>query len=71
MLFLQTPKYLHLSHTEPFSPLASSFITFESVCFLFFPLCFLFFKRHQNNTRNTKARMVNSGGRDREAVGSE
>lgn len=43
MLFLQTLKYFHLSHTEPFPPLAASFITFESVCFLFYPpLCFLF-----------------------------
>lgn len=43
MLFLQTLKYFHLSHTEPFSPLAASFITFESVCFLFFPLFIFFF----------------------------
>lgn len=45
MLFLQTLKYFHLSHTEPFSPLAASFIIFESVCFLFFPSLFSFFKK--------------------------
>lgn len=42
MLFLQTLKYFHLSHTEPFSPLAASFITFECL-FPFFPLFVFFF----------------------------
>lgn len=42
MLFLQTLKYFHLSHTESFSPLAASFIAFECLFPFFSPLCFLF-----------------------------